>query len=73
MTNVQHLSTNFSSHQFHVVFGDLFETVNSNGVDEPIIESIWQDLFRLTNRELSAEEELDEAGKHCLPAPPSPP
>jgi hypothetical protein len=45
------LSTNFISHQFHVVFNDLFETVNSNSVDEPIIESICQDLFRL-QREL---------------------
>ena len=63
VTNLQHLSTNFISHQFHVVFDDLLETVNNNGVDEPIIESICQDLFRLTNRELSAEEELDEAGK----------
>ncbi len=73
MTNVQHLSTNFSSHQFHVVFDDLFETVNSNGVDEPIIESIWQDLFRLTNRELSAEDELNEAGISIDQPPPFPP
>ena len=63
MTNVQHLSTNFISHQFHVVFDDLFERANNNGVDEPIIESICQDLFLLPNWELSAEEELDEAGK----------
>ena len=63
MTNVQHLSTNFISHQFHVVFDDLFKTVNNIGVDEPIIESICQDLFLLPNKELSAEEELNEAGK----------
>jgi hypothetical protein len=69
VTNVQHLSTNFISHQFHVVFDDLFERANNNGVDEPIIESICQDLFLLPNMELSAEEELDEAGKSCLPAP----
>ena len=61
MTNVHHLSTNFISHQFHVVFDDLFKTMNSNGVDEPIIEYICQDLFRL-NRELYAEIELNEAG-----------
>jgi hypothetical protein len=37
--------------------------VNNIGVDEPIIESICHDLFRLTNRELSAEEDLNEAVK----------
>jgi hypothetical protein len=61
VANVHHLSTKFISLQFHVVFNDLFETVNHNGIDEPIIESICIDLFRLTNRELSAEEVLNEA------------
>jgi hypothetical protein len=51
VANVQHLSTNFISPQFHVVFDDLFETVNRTGVDGPIIESICKDLFFL-NREL---------------------
>ena len=66
-------TSSFISHQFHVVLDDLFETVNSNGVDEPIIESIWQDLFRLTNRELSAEDELNEAGISIDQPPPFPP
>jgi hypothetical protein len=35
--------------------------VNRTGVDESIVEFICQDLFQL-NRELYAEEELDEAG-----------
>ena len=61
MANVGHLSTNFISPQFHVVFDDLFKTVNRTGVDESIVEFICQDLFQL-NRELYAEEELDEAG-----------
>ena len=45
--------------------------MNSNGVDEPIIESICQDLFRL-NRELYTEKELDDAG-NMIYQPPSPP
>jgi hypothetical protein len=56
--NVRHLSTNFISPQFHVVFDDLLETVNRIGVDEPVVESICQDLFQL-NTELYAVEELN--------------
>jgi hypothetical protein len=69
VTNVRHLSTNFISTQFHVVFDDLFETVNSTGVDEPVVESICQDLFQL-NSELYAEEELDKAGNIIYQSPP---
>jgi hypothetical protein len=61
VANVRHLSTNLISPQFHVVFDDLFKTANRIGVDDPVIESICQDLFQL-NRELYAEEELDKAG-----------
>jgi hypothetical protein len=69
VANVRHLTTNFISPQFHVVFDDLFETVNRTGVDGPIIESICKDLFRL-NRELYAEDELDEAGNIIYRPPP---
>jgi hypothetical protein len=48
---LHHLSTNFIPPQFHFVFNNLFETVNRSGVDEPIIDSICQDLFCL-NMEL---------------------
>jgi hypothetical protein len=30
--NVRHLTTGFVSHQFHVMFDDLFDTVLRNGV-----------------------------------------
>ena len=33
VANVRHLSTNYISPQFHVVFDDLFETVNRTGVN----------------------------------------
>jgi hypothetical protein len=48
VANVLHLTTNFISPQFHVVFDDLFETVNRTG-DGPIIESICKDLFLLNS------------------------
>ncbi len=69
VANVQHLTTNFISPQFHVVFDGLFETDNRTGVDGPIIESICNDLFRL-NRELYAEDELDKAGNLIYRPPP---
>jgi hypothetical protein len=69
VANVRHLSTNFISPQFHLVFDDLFETVNRTGVDVFVVESICNELFQL-NRELFAEEELDEAGNIIYQPPP---
>jgi hypothetical protein len=69
VANVRHLSTNFISPQFHVVFDDLFKTVNRIGVDDPVIESICQDLFQL-NRELYAEKGLNKAGNIIYLPPP---
>jgi hypothetical protein len=61
VADVHYLSTNFISPQFHVVFDNLFKTVDRTGVDKPVVQSICQDLFQL-NKEIYAEEELDEAG-----------
>jgi hypothetical protein len=47
VAKVCHLSTNFISPQFHVVLDLLFKTDNRIGVDEPVIESICQDLFHI--------------------------
>jgi hypothetical protein len=69
VANVHHLTTNFISLQFHVVFDDLFETVNRTGVDETIVESICSGLFQ-RERELYAEEELNEAGNIIYQPPP---
>ncbi len=69
VANVRRLSTNFISPQFHVVFDDLFETVNRTGVDEPVVESICQDFFQL-NKEFYAKEDLDEAGNIIYQSPP---
>ncbi len=69
VANVRHLSTNFISPQFQVVFDDLFETVNRTDVDKPVIKSICQDLFQL-NRDCFAEEELDKVGNIIYQPPP---
>jgi hypothetical protein len=69
VANVRHLTTNFISPQFHLVFDDLFETVNRIGVDDLVIESICDELFQL-NRGLFAEEELNEAGNIIYQPPP---
>jgi hypothetical protein len=61
VANVRHLTTGYISPQFHVVFDDLFETVNCIGVDDCVIESICNGLVK-RNCELYAEDELDEAG-----------
>jgi hypothetical protein len=59
VANVRHLTTGYISPQFHVVFDDLFETVNCTGVDDQVVESICNELFR-RNRELYTEDKLDE-------------
>jgi hypothetical protein len=66
VANVRHLTTRYISPQFHVIFDDLFETVNYTGVDDRIIESICDGLFQ-RNGELYAEDKLDEAGNIILP------
>ncbi len=61
VANVRHLTTGYISPQFHVVFDDLFETVNCIGVNDRVVESICNGLFQC-NQELYAEDVLDEAG-----------
>jgi hypothetical protein len=46
VVNVCHLSTNYISPQFHVVFDDLFETVICNGDNGMVINSICDGLFK---------------------------
>jgi hypothetical protein len=45
VANVCHLTTRYISPQFHVVFDNLFETVNCTGVDDWAIKSICNGLF----------------------------
>jgi hypothetical protein len=51
VANFRHLTTGYISSQFHVVFDDLFETVNCTGADDRVVESICNELFQ-RNREL---------------------
>ena len=69
VANVWHLTTGYISPQFHVVFDNLFETVNCIGVDDRVVESICNGLFQ-RNREICAEDELDEAGNIIYHPPP---
>jgi hypothetical protein len=69
VANVRHLTTGYISPQFHVVFDDLFKTVNRTGADDQVVESICNILFQ-RNRELYAEDELDEVGNLIYPPPP---
>jgi hypothetical protein len=69
VANVRHLTTGYISPQFHVIFDDLFETVNRTSVDDQVVESICNGLFQ-RNRELYAEDELDEVGNLIYRPPP---
>jgi hypothetical protein len=50
-------------------FDDLFETVNCIGVDDRVIKSICNGIFQ-RNRELYAEDGLDEASNIIFQPPP---
>jgi hypothetical protein len=69
VANVRHLTTGYISPQFHVVFDDLFETVNRTGADDRVVKSICNGLFQ-RNQELYAEDELDEVGNLIYRPPP---
>ncbi len=69
VANVWHLTTGYISPQFHVIFDGLFEIVNCIGVDDCVVESICNGLFQ-RNRELYAEDKLDEAGNIIYRPPP---
>jgi hypothetical protein len=69
VASVRHLTTRYISPQFHVVFDNLFETVNCIGADDRIVESICNGLFQ-RNQELYADDELDEAGNIIYRPPP---
>ncbi len=69
VANVWHLTTGYISPQFYVIFDNLFETVNCIDVDDRVVKSICNGLFQ-RNRELYAEDELNEAGNIIYLPPP---
>ena len=56
------LSTGYISPQFHLVSGDLFETVICNKDDENVFNGICNYMFDL-NRDWYAKDENDDNGK----------
>ena len=49
VANFRHLSTGYISHQFHLVFDDLFETVINTRYYESVFNSIYNDIFELNS------------------------
>ena len=62
VANVRDLSTGYIPPQFHLVSGDLFETVICNKDDENVFNSICNYMFDL-NRDWYAKDENDDNGK----------
>ena len=54
--NVRKLWTGYISPQYHLVFDDLFETTVWQGDNDPIIDTICNDLFE-SSRDWYEEEE----------------
>ena len=63
------LSTGYISPQYHLVFGDLFETFIIQGDDDSIIASIYNDLL-ISNMDWYTEESFDGTGKIIYRTPP---
>lgn len=62
VARVRHLTTNYVSPQFHVVFDDLFQTVlNDANLSETEADAIFQELFE-DARDWYAEIERDSTG-----------
>ena len=70
VANVRNLTTGYVSPQYHVVFDDLFQTVYASiDYDVDLIDAILNKLFE-TEREIYAEEELDDDGDVIYSPPP---
>ena len=59
--NLQHLSSGNISPHFHLVFDDLFETVNKQGDNDITIEVICSDIFD-THKYCYEKEDFDNSG-----------
>ncbi len=66
---MRNLSTGYISPQFHLVFDDLFETINGSGGDNEVTDEICNRLFE-TNRDWYVEDEVDEDGELVYTPPP---
>ena len=69
VANIRHLGTGHVSPQYHCVFDDLFQTVFSDGDNQPVVDAICNNLWD-NNREQYAEEEYDADGMLVYQPPP---
>jgi hypothetical protein len=69
VTNIRHLKTGFVSHQYHVVFDDLFKTIFSSGTDDALADSICENLYG-TSCKIYATDEYDAHDDHVYKPPP---
>ena len=63
---VLNVETGHNSPQFHVIFDNKFETVNSLAMDQPL-DRQWADIFWL-GRECFLDVDYDENGRPILPS-----
>ena len=61
VANVCNLSTGYISPKFHLVFGDLFETVIHTRDDESVFNAIYNNIFEF-NRYWYAKDKNDNNG-----------
>ncbi len=69
VANARHLGTGYVSPQYHVVFGDLFDTVFSSGSDDALVDSICKNLYG-TSCEIYATDEYDAKDNLVYKPPP---
>ena len=69
VANVRNLRNGYISPQYHLAFDDLFETTVRQGDNDPIIDTICNDLFD-SSRDWYAEEEYESSVK-LIYRPPS--
>ena len=69
VANVCNLRTGYILPQYHLVFDDFFETTVRQGGNDPVIDTIRNDMFD-SRRDWYAEEEYESSGKLVYRPPP---
>ena len=62
VANVCHLRTSYTSPEYHLVFDDLFKTSVHLGDNDPVIDSIFNEIF-YSSRYWYVEEGFDSVGQ----------
>ena len=69
VANVRNLWTGYILPQYHLVFDDLFKTTVRQGDNQPVIDTICNDMFD-SSWDRYAEEEYDSSGQLIYRPPP---